>query len=272
MKTIKTVATIVLVLLLAACKTPQNITYFQDSDRELLVQLQADNEFRLRPEDKINIIVNSKDPSLTALFTLTGGSGRVLGASSTPQTSAGNNNSTYSQIAYTVDFNGNIDFPVLGTIHAQGMTRGELAKYIKNELVEKQLVLDPVVTVEYVNMAISVLGEVRNPGRVNIIRDNYSILDAIADAGDLTINGERENVKVLRNVNGKLRTYNIDLCSAQSITTSPAYYLQQNDIVYITPNDKRKREATTTANTVLTPTFWISVASLLATITALVIK
>lgn len=274
MKTIKTVSTIVLVLLLAACKTPKNITYFQDSDRELLVQLQADNEFRLRPEDKINIIVNSKDPSLTSLFTLTTNSISTLGASSRPQTTAGRTTSSGSAqtIAYTVDFNGNIDFPVLGTIHAQGMTRGELAKYIKNELVEKQLVLDPVVTVEYVNMAISVLGEVRTPGRVNIIRDNYSILDAIADAGDLTINGERENVKVLRNVNGKLRTYNIDLCSAQSITTSPAYYLQQNDIVYITPNDKRKREATTTANTVLTPTFWISVASLLATITALVIK
>jgi len=273
MHNIKSFISVLSIVLLASCSTPKNLTYFQDSSNNTSVTLQPEQMFRLRPEDKVNIIVNSKDPSLTALFTLSSGySSYVLGASSIPKTQAGRSSASYGTIAYTVDPEGNISFPVLGTIHAAGMTRDELAKHIQSQLISLKLVLDPIVTVEYVNMSVSVLGEVRSPGRQEITRDKFTILDAISAAGDLTINGKREDVKVMRKVNGNLQCYTINLCSTQEIAASPAYYLQQDDVVYITPNDKRLRESTTTGNTVLTPSFWISVGSLLTTVTALILS
>lgn len=263
------------VLFFCACQTPTNVAYFQDANTATELQMQSEQLFRLRPEDKINIVVNSKDPALESLFTLTvSGQRNTIGASSTPRTIAGKNttSSTQSPIAYTVDSNGNIDFPILGTIHVEGMTRYDLAKYLKERLVNENHVNDAVVTVEYVNIAISVLGEVKSAGRMDITKDHFTILDAISQAGDLTINGVRENIMVLRRVGNKQKAYFIDLTSQKSMLESPAFYLQQDDIVYVSPNDKRKREATVTGNTILTPSFWISVASLLTTITALIIR
>lgn len=262
-------------LLLSACKTPTNIAYFQDASEFNDIQMQSEQIFRLRPEDKINIIVNSKEPELEALFTLTAsGQRNVLGSSSSPRTTAGKTLSGNAQtpIAYTVDQNGFIDFPVLGSIKVAGLTRQELAAYIKGRLVNENHVNDAVVTVEYVNIGISVLGEVRNAGRMDITKDHFTILDAISQAGDLTINGQRENVMVLRREGNKQKAYFVNLCSQQEMLNSPAYNLQQDDIVYVTPNDKRKRESTASSNTILTPTFWISVASLLTTITTLIIR
>lgn len=248
--------------LLASCTTPKNISYFQDAENNSVLTLQSEHIFRLRPEDKVNIIVNSKDPSLSALFTLSSySSGRTLGASVTPLTTAGSGGGSGYTVAYTVDSQGNIEFPVLGSIHAEGMTRYELAKYIQNQLVSQKLVLDAIVTVEYVNMSISVLGEVHSPGRQYITNDHYTVLDAISTAGDLSIDGRRADVKVLRSVNGQMQCYTFDLCSTQKVISSPAYYLQQNDIVYVTPNDKRKRESTVNGNSMQTPGFWISLAS-----------
>lgn len=276
MRTLKSLLFVSIVLLLAACKTPTNITYFQDATALQEVQLQSEQMFRLRPEDKINIVVNSKDPSLETLFTLTAPSTRnTLGASSQPKTIAGKTNtggSAQQTIAYTVDAAGDIDFPIIGQIHAAGLTRQELAKSIKNELIQRQLVNDPIVTVEYVNIAVSVLGEVQRPGRMDVTKDHFTILDAISQAGDLGINGERENVMVIRKQGERQKVYSMNLCSLKDIADSPAYYLQQDDVVYVAPNKKRMREATVSGNTVLTPSFWISVASLLTTITALILR
>ena len=269
----KHLSILLLLVLLASCHAPQNISYFQDSSNGSSLPLQTEQIFRLRPEDKVNIIVNSKDPSLSALFTLTSGSysNYVLGASSAPKTTAGRAGGSNGTIAYTVDAQGNIEFPVLGSIHAAGMTRSELAQHIQNQLISQKLVLDAIVTVEYVNMSISVMGEVASPGRQDIDKDHYTVLDAISTAGDLTIDGRREDVKVLRKVNGQMQCYTLNLCSTQDIVTSPAYYLQQDDIVYVTPDDKRKRESTVNGNSVLTPSFWISIASFLMTTASLVI-
>lgn len=258
-----------------ACSTPTNITYFQDATSQNEIQMQAEQSFKLRPEDKVNIVVNSKDPELEALFNLTAnGQRNVLGAYSTPRITAGNrsNNGTSSPIAYTVDSNGNIDFPILGSIKAEGMTRQELAAYIKGRLINENHVKDAVVTVEYVNISVSVLGEVKNGGRMDVTKDHFTILDAISQAGDLTINGVRENVMVMRREGNIQKTYIINMCSQKEMLNSPAFYLQQDDIVYVSPNDKRKRESTVSGNTILTPSFWISVASLLTTITALILR
>jgi len=168
---------------------------------------------------------------------------------------------------YAIDPNGNIDFPELGTLHIAGMTRTEVANYIKQELINRNLVTDPVVTVEYSNLHFSVFGEVRNPGQFNIVRDKVTLLDAISTAGDLTINGKRTNVMVLRTDSiGNVLTYKVNMTSLDSVVNSPVYYLCQNDQIYVEPTKKRARESTANGNVFASPSFWISTASAITTL------
>ena len=266
-----------LVMWLAGCTTPGNVAYFQNAEAIRGMALQAEQPLRLRPKDKISIVVTSADPMLMQQFNLTSvtQSMAALGGSVVPQTaartSAGGSSST-QMLAYTVDEQGDIDFPVLGKVAVMGKTRQEVAAYLQQRLIARDLVKDPIVTVEYVNLGVNVLGEVLRPGHIDIQKDNFTILDAIAYAGDLTITGEREHVLVMREVDGEDQTYVINLCDRQQMLTSPAYYLQQNDLVYVTPNNKRKRESKSTGNTLSQPSFWISIASLLTTMSALLWK
>ena len=167
---------------------------------------------------------------------------------------------------------GDIDFPVLGKLHIAGMTRSELAGYIKGELMGRDLVKDPVVTVEFLNTGVSVLGEVKQPGRYDMNVDELTILDAIALAGDLDIQGQRENVKVVRREADGLHTYQVDLTDMRNLVASPAYYLQQDDIIYVEPNGVKKRQTTVNGNTALSASFWVSVASLLTSVAVLIFK
>ena len=252
-------------LFLGACSTPKTITYFQDlRPGESELALTEATEIRLQPKDKLSIIVNSQDPRLTNLFNLPIVSQQIgMDASS---------GSSRGISGYTLDSEGNIDFPVLGSIHIAGMTREEVATFIKQELQSHDLIKDPVVTVEYMNLNISVLGEVNNPGRYDIDKDQFTLLDALSQAGDLTIHGKREKVLVLRNENGKQRVYGVNLCSAEHIYTSPAYYLKQNDVIYVEPNDTKTRQSTVNGNTVRSTSFWISLASLITSIAVLIAK
>ena len=261
-------------LLLAGCHVPQNISYFQDAAALNNMAVSGVDQFKLRPEDKINIVVNCQNPMLEQQFTLTtrGNVAQTLGAAVAPVTASGGSYGSNQPIAYTVDSQGTIDFPVLGRLSVAGKTRKEVAQYIQERLVARNLVEDPIVTVEYLNIGINVLGEVNKAGRINVTKDHFTILDAIAGAGDLTINGRRENVMVCRQVDGVNQVYYVDLTNMQSLLLSPAYYLQQNDLVYVSPNNKRKREAVSVGNTFATPAIWISIASLLTTIAALLIK
>lgn len=127
------------------------------------------------------------------------------------------------------------------------------------------------VTVDFMNLYYQVLGEVAKPGRYAIDKDAVTILDAIGTAGDLTIYGRRENVRVLRNENGKARTYEVNLCSASDLISSPAYYIRQNDVIYVDPNDVRARQSTVNGNNVRSTSFWISLTSLAATVTNTVV-
>lgn len=254
-------------VLLSSCGVAQkNIVYFQDLKTDSLAYTVEQQYIRLRPDDKISIVVNSKDPKLTALFNLAVANRTLGSTSSTASTSGG-------QVApYTIDAAGNIDFPVLGTLHVAGMTREEVRTFIKNELVSNNLVNDAIVTVEYVNLQISVLGEVNNPGKYNIDRDNLTILDALSMAGDLTINGLRNNVYVLRNENGKQMSYKVDLLSAKDLYSSPVYFIQQNDVIYVEPNAMRARQSTVNGNALRSVSFWTSMVSFLASITSIIIS
>ena len=252
-----------------SCSSSKEVVYFQDlRPGESELKLPEVQPITVRPEDKISIIVNSRDQELTNLFNLPYVTKRLGQPTLKSGISGGNTDQGVS--GYTVDAEGNIDFPVLGKVHVEGMQRGEIAETIKNELVNKNLVKDPVVTVEFMNLSVSVMGEVNNPGRFSIDRDRITILDALSLAGDLTIYGNRSKVLVLREENGVQRTYGIDLTSGEYVYTSPAYYLQQNDLVYVEPNAVRARQSTVNGNNVRSTSFWISLASLLTSIGILI--
>ena len=174
--------------------------------------------------------------------------------------------------AYTVSPEGTIDFPVLGNLTVSGMSRSELAGFIKGELMGRELVKDPVVTVEFLNTGVSVLGEVLTPGRYDVNLDQFTIFDAISLAGDLTIQGQRKNVKVLRKEADGIHTYVVDLTDMAKTMSSPAYYLKQGDLVYVEPNGVKKRQTTVNGNTALSASFWVSVASLLTSVAVLIFK
>jgi polysaccharide export outer membrane protein len=273
---VKNLLIVSLICLLGSCAAPENVAYFQNAEAIRGMALPDEQPLRLRPKDKINIIVNSADPLLVSQFNLTASTSsmRSLGSTTSPRTTAGSTTGSNSAqlLAYTVDEQGDIDFPVLGKVAVGGKTRQEVAEYIRLRLISRDLVRDPIVTVEYVNLSVNILGEVNRPGRIEITKDFFTIVDAIAQAGDLTINGQRENVMVHREVDGEDQTYIINLCDRQEVLSSPAYYLQQNDVVYVTPNPKKKRESRTSGNTFNQPSIWISIASLLTTITALLTR
>lgn len=254
--------------LFSSCGTSKDVIYFQDlKPGETEITLPDVESITVQPEDKISIIVNSRDPQLTDLFNLPVVS-RQLGQSlRTNGASAGNNQGISG---YTVNANGDIDFPVIGKIHVAGMKRDEIAQFIKDKLISGNLVKDPVVTVEFMNLCVSVLGEVNNPGRFSIDRDHLTILDALSMAGDLTIYGNRYKVLVLRQEGNTQRIYGIDLTSGEHVYSSPAYYLQQNDVVYVEPNSVKARQSTVNGNNVRSTSFWISLASLLTSIGILI--
>ena len=217
---------ILLCSMLVSCHTQQKVVYLQDAEA---VELYAAYKgIRIQPKDILSIVISSKDPELVIAYNLPLHSyqaGSTFSASS------------YSQrlLGYLVDIDGYIDFPAFGKLKVSGNTREELSTFIKDKLIGDEIIKDAVVTVDFMNFKISVLGEVRNPSTFYIQDDRLTIFDALGRAGDLTIYGKRDNVLVQREENGKVTFYRLDLRSAD-IIKSPAFYLQQNDVVYVSPN------------------------------------
>lgn len=257
---------LIAVMLLSSCKTPKDIAYMQGFDQGDVQAVVSQRRIMLQPDDKVSIVVSSKDPELARVFNLSVAQVRVGQDNVSSLTS----NSQVS--AYTVSPDGNIDYPLLGSLHVAGMSRMEVAKMIEAKLLKDGYLKDPVVTVEFLNATISVLGEVNSPGEYPISRDNMTLLQALGKAGDLKITGMRKNVLVVREENGKDVAYRLDLTDAKSLMESPAYHLQQNDVVYVEPNDYAKRQSVVNGNSILTPSFWISIASFLSTIAVLITK
>ena len=254
----KIIPVLLMLLFVASCTTPKKVPYFQDLNDGESVKITTPQDIRLKTGDQFTIHVNSKDQELTLPFNLT------------RTTNNSGNNET--RLAYTVDERGYIDFPTLGEIHVEGKTRDELAKYIKKIILDKKLVLDPVVIVGFYNQQVSVIGEVSKPGKYDINKDRFTVLDAISLAGDLTIQGKRENVTVLREEYGSQKAYTLNLNDAAQFHSSPAFYLQQNDIVYVEPNTTKASQSSTNGNTVRSVSFWMSLASLALTIVTFVTR
>ncbi|MBR1545755.1 MAG: polysaccharide biosynthesis/export family protein [Prevotella sp.] len=255
------------VCLLSACASAKKSTYFQDvKNLSQTITAQA-AEIKLKENDKISIVVKSKDPTISELFNLPI-TQQMVGQRTDPTSYQRQSQQSQYASGYTIDADGNIDFPLIGKINIAGKTRMETAAYIKEMLEKQEYAKDLVVTVEYMNLHVSILGEVKEPGQYSIDQDKITVLDALAKAGDLTIYGRRDSVMVIRQDGNQNTTYLINMTSAKDVLQSPAYYLQQNDVVYVAPNAARKRQT----NEFQSTSFWLSVSSLLTTIALFIFK
>ena len=234
-------------VLASACGAVGNVSYLQDIQPGIPIQMQETRQLALQPGDRLRITVFSRDRELTELFNL-----------STNYAGSVNSNERHP---YTVRTDGTIEMPTLGQLRVEGRTRQEVADLIKYQLLSSKLLLDPTVIVEFYEPSFFALGEVGHKGRITIPTDQLTLVEAIALAGDLTIDGKRENVLVLRTVDGIQTPYTVDLTSMKSVYASPVYYVQQNDIIYVEPNQKRANQSDQNAGTLRSLGFWMSLPS-----------
>ena len=255
---IQLVSVCLITLLLSACHAQQNVIYLQDIEADGQVMAQAERLLTFQPGDKLAINVNSAaTPDMAIRYT-------------TPLISTKSSGANYSQYQtlYTVDDEGYITVPGLDRIKAQGLTRAQLAANIQ-ETLRKELLHDAVVTVDCYQRYVTVLGEVKMPGRFEITKDRITVLEALGAAGDLNIQAKREDIVVVREEGGQRTTYHLDLRS-KDVFSSPAYYLQQNDVVYVQPNKYRSGQSTINDNSFRSVATWLSVASVVTSITILI--
>ena len=246
------------VILFSACNSTKEVVYLQDVVPLKQQDIERKYEVFIHEDDLLSIMVNSKDPELALPFNMPLITYQIGSESSGQQRVLG----------YLVDTNGDIDFPILGKLHVAGLSRLELRDLIKEKLISGDYIKDPVVTVQFLNYKVSVMGEVARPGSFTITGDRITLLEALSMAGDLTIYGRRDRVAVIREENGKRTILFHDLRSSD-IFTSPCYYLQQNDIVYVEPNKAKAGQRDINQNNSVS--VWLSAASVLAAVASLLV-
>lgn len=264
-KTIIIAAGIALTAILATgCSSNRALSYFDNIEEYNAGTMGELPEYwlRIEPDDELIITVNSVNPSATAAFNLPMANPAV--------NSAGTGATTPSQQTFLVNALGDINFPVLGKIHVKGMTTVELTEYLTERIAET--VVDPVVRVSLVNFSVSVIGEVASPRVVTSGHGSQrlSVFDALAAAGDLSDYGKRENVMVIREIDGKKVYQRLNLKDA-SIVESPFFYLRQNDVVYVEPNSIRQANSKYNSNNAFKLTVISSVISAVSVITSMII-
>lgn len=252
MKKISIVSIIAVVaFLITSCATQKEILYLQNINEVDLHELPNDYEAVIKKDDRLTILVSGPDKQVTQPYNLT------LGDNPTSSMS----NPENSTLSYLVDKEGNIDFPILGKIHVEGMSRNELMTYLKEEIGKD--VKDPIVYVSIRNYKITVLGEVRSPGTYTMDCEKVNLLQALGRAGDLALTAERTGITLLREENGVMKHHVFDLRDAK-LLEDPYFYLQQNDVIYVPAS--ARRVATATASTSL----WSFGFSTIGTITSAV--
>ncbi len=245
---------VVIIFTLFSCTSPSKIVYLNNSG-----SLDSNLKFEttLQPDDQLLIIVSSENPEAASPYNL--------------RTYAYNGNSENANVqardqAYVVDKEGNIEFPILGTIKVGGLTRIETTNKIKN-LLKNGHISDPIVNMRLLNFKVSVLGEVARPGMFSISGERVTFMEALALAGDLTIYGKRNSILLIREKNGTKTYEKIDITKTDFINSSN-YYLTQNDVIYVEPNKTRVNSSVVGPNL----TIGISALSLVVTILALTLK
>jgi polysaccharide export outer membrane protein len=260
MKHIKLLFALIIVsMMITGCGSTKNVAYFKNSDSISLEESRMLYDARIMPKDVLSITVNTTDPEAAVPFNLTVPTIQSTAAKMTSTTQA-------SLMSYIVDNEGNIDFPLIGKVHLGGLTKNEAEELIFAKIKPYMNAAEtPIVTVRMINYKISVIGEVARPGMFTVANEKISILEALAQAGDLTIYGVRDRVKLIReDATGKKEIHTLNLNDA-NIINSPYYYLQQNDIVYVEPNKVKSQNSSVGSMT----TLWFSATSILISLTSL---
>lgn len=250
--------------LFASCNQQKNIVYLQDTSAFEQMQVTQTAVVKARKGDVLIISVSSRNAESAIPFNLMA-SGRRPGAGSTENLT----NLTQRVLSYNINSSGDIEFPQLGTIHVDGLTREQIGDFIKDKLIQNGFLKDPIVTVEFQGLQVSVLGEVARPGKYTMNNDRTNLLEALAMAGDLTVYGLRDRVAVIREVDGQRTVVWHDLRS-KDIFASPCYNLQQNDIIYVEPNKYKADQSTQSRWN--QPSVWISLFSSALSLATLIIS
>jgi len=262
MKKISFISIIVFVLVLIGCTSQKQVAYFsgvKSSSADLInKKFNKVHEARICTGDMLSITVTGLNPLSVAPFNL------PLVSYATPGSEQ--LNATPTLQSYLVDINGNIDFPVIGIIKLSGLSKSQAIKYINEQLAPH--LKDPIVTIQFMNYRVTVLGEVLKPGQYSINNERVTVLDALGLAGDMTIYGKRDNVLITRENDGKLEFVRLNL-NTDEVFKSPYYYLQQNDVIYVEPNSVK---AVASQNTALYLSALSTFGTLVAVIYAIVKK
>jgi polysaccharide export outer membrane protein len=245
-----------LIIVMSSCVSNKDIAYFQFDEIE---QSKVSNSFKtvFKPDDLLQITISSDDIEATKPFNLP-----AVSFSTATNSASG----TPKQQSYLIDSNGEIDYPILGRLKLGGLSRDEALLLLKNKL-SPDYVKNPTINIRIANFKITVYGDVKKPGTFVISNERVSVLDAIGLAGDLNISGRRDNVMVIREENNQKVKYKVNLLSNKTLT-SPVFYLQQNDVVYVEHNKARIQTASSNSNTSL----FISVTSLIITLVSILTR
>ncbi len=225
---------IMAVLMMSSCVSTKKIVYFQDPDQVFQdgQKIMQQYEMRLKPADQILIKVTCSEPALLSIFAQDITMGTAGNTSSQNITSTGSMTNAYG---YTVSNEGFVVLPAVGRVSVAGLTSDEAARRIEESIIAANLIKDPEVTVRLLNARVAVLGAVKNPQVVNLTSERNTILDVLSRCGDIADTGLRKKITLYREENGERRKYYIDLTNTD-IFQSPAYYVQQNDLIYVEPN------------------------------------
>ncbi len=258
MKIYKLMTMAAMALLLASCGSTKDVPYFQNAETVDLSSSSYLYDARIMPKDQLTITVSTINGEASAPFNLT-----------VPTPYTVNMRSSYSQAllqTYLVDNNGKISFPIIGEVTVGGLTKSEAEQLIAQRI--QPYINDaerPIVTVRMTGYQISVIGEVNRPGTFTVSREKITVLEALAQAGDLTIYGQRKNVQLIReDAHGQKSIHILDLTDANLIN-SPYYYMQQNDVINVTPNKVKAQNSSVGSMT----TLWFSATSILISLTSL---
>lgn len=245
---------IFIVSLISSCASRKEIVYLQDIESITAISEAHYNIPTIRPNDILIINVSTFDMEAAQPFNL------VMPARNIMETQ---NVANRNAQGYTVNPEGTIEFPVLGTLQVGGLTRMELVDKLKKEL--KVYLKDPIVNITISNYKVTVLGEVARPGTYPINDERITLLEALGMAGDLTIYGKRDNILILREDEG-VKTYNRVDITQSDFLHSPYYYLYQNDVIYVEPNQAQVGGSAYNRNT----SVYISIASVLISVIVLI--
>ena len=251
-----------LTVFLYSCGSPKNVAYIQNSEETDYSTSEFLYDAKIMPKDILTITVNTVNPEASAPFNL-------VVSTELSSKSATVNGSSRALQTYLVDNKGCIEFPVIGTIEVGGLTKSACEQLILSKIRRYMNTEEkPIVTVRMSNYKISVLGEVNKPGMFTVGNEKINIFEALAQAGDLTIYGVRDRVKLIReNRKGRKEVYTLNLNDA-NIMNSPYYYLQQNDVVYVEPNKVKAKNASIGSST----TIWISVTGAMVSLASLIVN